>query len=170
MKRYITVLIALALWTTPLFGADATPSSTNVPSNTDFNKLMFTDVRSCEQASIAYKSISIGAPLQAVMELKDTPLPKGLYWPEYPQDDGSVLSHAVSLPPKEWGTNYVARTDGQSQKQFYFFHDTTTVTRIIWSTLQLTTTPQVGPVLKGIPQESDPQKPIGPLIMMKEEK
>lgn len=137
-------------------------------SERDVHEFIFTDVQKCSEASDAYKHIAVGSPLADVSVLSDTSLPNGLHWPEYPQKDGSVVQGIVVLPPKEWGTNYVGRTDGQSGKTFYFFHDGRVVTKIVWSGLQLTTTRPKGPRPKET-LEKKHQKPIGPLIMIEKE-
>jgi len=72
------------------------------------------------------------------------------------------------LPPSEWGTNMIARTDGQSRKQFYFFHDGKKVVKIVWTELQLTTAAPKGPSAGEI-IETNKMKPVGPLIMMNRE-
>ena len=121
----------------------------------------FTDAQDCTLASEAYRAIKIGSPLADVIELNDTPLPQGLFWPSHVQKDGSTITiQGTVQPPAEWGTNYIARIDGQSSKQFYFFHDGMRVVRIAYASLQLTSEAPDAP-----PAEEPVFKPKGPWIM-----
>jgi hypothetical protein len=168
MKQMMTALTLLTLSAAVASSNDSGAPQTNRTSATRLCTHPFKDVHTSAERSDSYKHIAIGSPLADVITLKDTPLPKGLYWPEHCQLDGSVNAELIAMPPESWGTNFVARTDGQSRKEFYFFHDKSVVIRIVWTELELTVTPPKGPEQVG-GVETIPE-PVGPLIMMEENK
>jgi hypothetical protein len=164
MKKTLTICVLLAATSIRLLGESPDVSPTNSLPDDRWRKGEFTDVESCREVSVAYKDIVIGSSVADVRASADSPLPEGLYWPEYPQKNGSTIGSVKALPPVEWGTNYIGRTDGQSQRQFYFFHDGTDVKRIVWSEIQRTATrPRE---LRRSEQPEGHQVPIGPLIML----
>jgi hypothetical protein len=128
----------------------------------------FNRIQNCNEVSAPYRHIAVGTSLSNVTALVDTPLPKGLYWPEHQQKDGAVITKLILSPPKEWGTNYVQRIDCQSRKRFFFFHDSKVVVQIVWSELRLTSDKPRGPRSDGSSAPPFP-KPIGPLIMIEQE-
>lgn len=159
MKTIFTALALLGLLAGRAQAQGDTPSTAD--QRRGLYELLFTNVEDCTLASASYQNIRIGSPLADVMALKDTPLPTGLYRPFSTQKDGSTITmQGTPLLPDEWGTNYISRVDGLSSKQFCFFHDGTNVVRIIYSNLQLTSTPPMPPNFK-----SNPYEPKGPWIM-----
>ena len=143
------------------FAIDNRQSVTNAASEASPLQCLFKDVESCEPLSAEYRQIKIGSPVEKLRTLKDTPIPKGMFWPEFKQKDGAVISHMIARPPDEWGTNYIARTDGHSQKQFYFFHDSSKIIRIIYTELNLTNKRQRPSLMREM------HEPVGPLIIEK---
>ena len=159
MKTIFTTLALLGLL------ANSTQAQEEARLTSDqmrsLHERMFTDVQDCALASESYQKVHIGSPLADVIALKDTPLPSGLYWPNFTQKDGSIITmQGTTPPPDDWGTNYITRIDGLSSKQFCFFHDGSNVVRIAYAILKLTSTPPVPPNNIDVPYE-----PKGPWIM-----
>ena len=163
-QKMKTIIITLALFgvIAPKLQAQDPPLSAEHMRT--IHERLFTDVQKCDLASESYQEIHIGSPLTDIMTLKDTPLPPGLYWPNFTQKDGSTITmQGTTLPPDKWGTNYITRIDGLTSKQFCFFHDGTNVVRIAYASLQLTSMPPKQPKENRVPYE-----PKGPWIMEKE--
>ena len=159
MRTMFTTLALLGLLASPI-QAQEEPRFT-ADQMRSLHEQLFTDVQDCALASKSYQMISIGSPLADVLVLKDTPLPSGLYWPNFTQKDGSIITlQGSSPPPDEWGTNYITRIDGLSSKQFCFFHNGTNIERIVYTELQLTSRPPQQPKIHSVPYE-----PKGPWIM-----
>lgn len=160
--KTIIIIASVFLASVVSFAIDNRQKMTNAASETSHAQCLFRDVESCETLSTEYRQIKIGSPVEKLRTLKDTPILKGMFWPEFKQKDGSVVSHIIARPPNEWGTNYIARTDGHSQKQFYFYHDSSKIIRIIYTDLSLTVQP---PPESRLPLKTP--EPIGPLIIEK---
>ena len=166
MKIIITSLALLFAYAVQLFAQTSGQLSTNLIQIIE--DAHFTVVEDCSLASETFRNIKLGSPLSDVIALKDTPLPRGYYWQESIREDGSVIIfNGAFLPPDKWGTNYIARIDGQTIKQYIFMHDGTSVTKIAYQLLSSVSTapPSRHPRLKEPPYEPD-----GPWIMEIEQK
>lgn len=125
--------------------------------------IQYSDISNCKMASSVFKDIEIGTPLAKIQALSDTPLPEGMYWPEYPQSGGSIIRKVAPFPPSEWGTNFIIRVDGLSHKQYIFYHDKTNIIRIMCMPLQLIKTAPIDS--KCIEETNQFYQPQGPWIM-----
>jgi hypothetical protein len=169
MKQMIITFMLLAGSLVHASDNDSSTGQTNRVEKVETSDFLFHDVNACAQVSDHYKQIALGSSLTDIHILKDTPIPNGLYWPEYRQADGSVIAGLCLSPPTGWGSNYIVRTDGESRKQFFFFHDGRKVIRIVWTALRLTTAVPQGPSPTGLELTTYPE-PVGPLITMDEDR
>ena len=123
-----TIFITLALLTTLTARLQAEdPAPFTADHMRAIERRMFKEVQNCDTASKAYQHITIGSPLSSVKQLPNTP-------PEDPSlrgGDSIVIYHGDIPPPAEWG-EYIARTDGQTRRTYYFFHDGEKVVRITY--------------------------------------
>jgi uncharacterized protein YkuJ len=159
MKSIFITLAIFATLTARLKAEDSAPLSAD--HMRAIQKRMFKDVQNCDAASKAYRHISIGSPLSAVKQLPNTPPGD----PSLRGGDSLVIYQGDIPPPAEWG-EYIARTDGQTRRTFYFFHDGEKVVRIAYLDLAWKfETPNQNQLRESEQYDFEPQ---GPWIMEEE--
>ena len=125
MKTIFITLALLAILTPRLQAEDSTPFTAD--HMRAIERRMFKEVQNCDTASKAFQHMTIGAPLSAAQGLPNTPPGD----PSLSCGDSIVIYRNDIPPPAEWG-EYIARTEGQSKRTYYFFHDGEKVVRIAY--------------------------------------
>ena len=125
MKTIFITLALLATLTSRLQAEDPAPFTAD--HMRAIEQRMFKEVQNCDTASKVYQHITIGSLLSAVKQLPNTPPGD----PSLSGGDSIVIYRNDIPPPAEWG-EYIARTDGQTRRTYYFFHDGEKVLRIAY--------------------------------------